>query len=48
MAAAQGEVLDIGGREVRISSPEKPYFADLGVNKLGVVRYFLSVGDGIL
>ncbi len=46
--AAQVELLDIDGREVRISSPDKPYFADLGVNKLGVVDYFRSVGTGIL
>jgi len=46
--AAQVELLDIDGREVRISSPDKPYFADLGVNKLGVVDYFRSVGAGIL
>jgi DNA ligase D-like protein (predicted polymerase) len=48
MVAAQGEILDIDGREVRVSSADKPYFADLGVNKRGVVDYFLSVGAGIL
>jgi DNA ligase D-like protein (predicted polymerase) len=42
------ELLDIDGREVRVTSPDKPYFADLGVNKLGVVGYFRSVGSGIL
>lgn len=42
------ELLDVGGREVRLTSPDKPYFADLGVNKRGVVEYFLSVGEGIL
>lgn len=41
------EVLEISGREVRISSPEKVYFAELGITKLGVVEYFRSVGDGI-
>lgn len=46
--ATPAEVLDIDGREVRISSPDKPYFADMGVNKLGVVEYFRSVGAGIV
>lgn len=46
--ATQAEILDIDGREVRVSSPDKPYFADLGVNKLGVVEYFRSVGPGIV
>ena len=46
--ATQAETLDIDGREVRVSSPDKPYFADLGVNKLGVVDYFRSVGPGIV
>jgi DNA ligase D-like protein (predicted polymerase) len=46
--ATQVELLEIDGREVRVSSPDKPYFADLGVNKLGVVGYFRSVGPGIV
>lgn len=47
MAATTVE-LEVGGRTVRLSSPDKPYFPDLGLTKLGVARYFLSVGDGIL
>jgi DNA ligase D-like protein (predicted polymerase) len=38
--------LDVGGRLVRVSNPDKPYFP--GVTKADVVRYFLAVGDGIL
>jgi DNA ligase D len=37
-----------GPRAVRVSNPDKVYFAGLNVTKLDVVRYFLSVGDGIL
>src|SRR5687768_12847723 len=37
-----------GPRAVRVSNPERVYFAELSVTKLDVVRYFLSVGDGIL
>ena len=40
--------IEVDGRAVRLSSPDKPYFADLGVTKLGVVEYFLAVGPGIL
>src|SRR4051794_22569962 len=41
-------VLDVDGLEVRVSNPEKPYFADRGIRKIDVVNYFVSVGDGIL
>lgn len=40
--------LEVEGRTVRLSSPGKPYFADLGVTKRGVAEYFLAVGPGIL
>ncbi|WP_459722664.1 non-homologous end-joining DNA ligase [Actinophytocola sp. KF-1] len=39
---------EVDGHAVRVSSPDKPYFAELGITKSDVVRYFLSVGDGIL
>jgi DNA ligase D-like protein (predicted polymerase) len=40
--------LEVGGRTVRVSNPEKVYFAERGLTKLDVVQYFLSVGGGIL
>jgi DNA ligase D-like protein (predicted polymerase) len=40
--------LEVGARTVRISNPDKIYFAERGISKLDVVQYFLSVGDGIL
>ena len=40
--------IDVDGQPVRVSSPDKPYFPALGVTKLQVVEYFLSVGPGIL
>ncbi len=46
--AVPAVALEIDGREVRVSSPEKPYFADLGLTKLDMVEYFRSVGSGIL
>ncbi|GAA3632739.1 non-homologous end-joining DNA ligase [Microbacterium awajiense] len=46
--ATEEEFLDIGGHEVRISSPSKPVFPEAGLTKLDVVRYYLSVADGAL
>ncbi|ACQ78754.1 DNA primase small subunit [Beutenbergia cavernae DSM 12333] len=42
--------LDVAGRTVKVSSPDKVLFAGVGdgVTKLDVVRYFISVGEGIL
>ncbi|GGS50358.1 MULTISPECIES: non-homologous end-joining DNA ligase [Actinokineospora] len=46
MAAA--EEITVDGRAVRVSNPDKPYFAELNLTKRDIVTYFLSVGDGIL
>ena len=40
--------LEVGGRTVRLSSPDRVYFPDHGWTKLDVARYYLSVGDGIV
>jgi DNA ligase D-like protein (predicted polymerase) len=40
--------LDVGGRSVKVSSPDKVYFPELGLTKLEVVQYFVAVGEGIL
>jgi bifunctional non-homologous end joining protein LigD len=41
------EVLSVGGREVRITHPDKPYFSrDVKLTKLDIVRYYLSVASG--
>jgi bifunctional non-homologous end joining protein LigD len=43
------EVLAIGGREVRITHPEKLYFSkQVTISKLDLVRYYLSVAPGAL
>jgi DNA ligase D-like protein (predicted polymerase) len=45
--ADTAEVLDIDGREVRITNPDKAYFSrDIKLSKLDVVRYYLSVAEG--
>src|SRR5919112_1864193 len=42
------EILQIGGREVSISNPDKVYFPDAGVTKMDLVNYYLAVADGAL
>src|SRR5262249_8484425 len=43
------EVLSIGGREVRVTHPEKLYFSrQTQLSKLDLVRYYLSVAPGAL
>jgi bifunctional non-homologous end joining protein LigD len=41
-------LLEVGQREVRVSSPSKLYFPDAGVTKLDLVRYYMAIGDGAL
>jgi DNA ligase D len=40
--------LDVRGRAVRVTSPDRVVFPALGLTKLDVAEYFLAVGDGIL
>jgi DNA ligase D len=40
--------LEIAGRSVRISSPDRVYFSARGETKLDLARYYVSVGDGIV
>src|SRR6266487_3602425 len=42
------EVLELADREVVITNPGKVFFPDLGLTKLDLVRYYLSVTDGVL
>jgi bifunctional non-homologous end joining protein LigD len=46
--ATRKEVLDVAGREVTITNPEKVFFPASGLTKLDLVRYYLSVADGAL
>src|SRR5215210_4862985 len=39
--------LEVGNRTVRVTSPDKVYFPDVGLTKLDVVQYVIDVGDGI-
>jgi bifunctional non-homologous end joining protein LigD len=42
------EVLEVAGRVVAVSNPDKVYFPHTGHTKLDLVRYYLSVADGAL
>jgi bifunctional non-homologous end joining protein LigD len=42
------EILDVAGREVAISNPEKVFFPEIGLTKLDLVRYYLAVAEGAL
>jgi bifunctional non-homologous end joining protein LigD len=48
MAKPPRETLEVAGREVSISNPEKPFFPRAGHTKLDVIRYYLAVADGAL
>jgi DNA ligase D len=40
--------IEVGERTVKVTNPEKQYFAEVGVRKIDLVNYYVSVGDGIL
>jgi bifunctional non-homologous end joining protein LigD len=44
----RSEALDVAGREVTISNPEKVFFPQTGRTKLDLARYYLAVADGAL
>src|SRR2546426_11007788 len=46
--ATRKEVLEIGGREVTVSNPDKVYFPETGYTKMDLVSYYLAVSDGAL
>jgi DNA ligase D len=40
--------LEVGSRTVRVTNPDKVFFRTRGETKLDLVRYYVSVGDGIV
>jgi bifunctional non-homologous end joining protein LigD len=46
--ATRKMVLDVAGREVTVSNPEKVYFPRTGHTKLDLIRYYLAVAEGAL
>src|SRR5678816_292249 len=45
---ARKEVLEINGREVTVTNPDKVYFPDPGYTKMDLVSYYLAVAEGAL
>jgi DNA ligase D len=48
MAAADAQVLELAGREVRITTPGKVLFAERGETKLDLVRYYTAVAEPLM
>src|SRR4029450_6634925 len=46
--ATRKMVLDVAGREVTVSNPDKVYFPRTGHTKLDLIRYYLAVAEGAL
>lgn len=44
----QPQVLQVDGREVRVTNPDKVYFPAIGLTKLDLVQYYLAVGEAAL
>ena len=42
------QVLELAGREVRITSPDKVLFRERGETKLDLVRYYAAVGEPLM
>jgi DNA ligase D len=39
--------IQVGDRTVKVTNPDRPYFAERGETKLDLVNYYLAVGEGI-
>ena len=52
MAPSEATIVEAGGRELRVSSPDRVIFPMAersgAVTKLDIVKYYLAVGDGIM
>jgi bifunctional non-homologous end joining protein LigD len=45
---AEHEVVEVCGREVRVSNPGKLYFPQVGVTKLDLVRYYVECEEAVV
>jgi DNA primase len=46
--AADAVVLDVGSRQVRLSSPSRVLWPQLGITKLDLANYAIAVADAFL
>ncbi len=40
--------LEVDGRTVRVTNPDRVYFPERGETKLDLINYYMSVGEGIV
>ena len=45
---AEPVVLELAGREVRVTNPDKVFFSERGETKLDLVRYYLAVAEPLM
>src|SRR5487761_2291674 len=48
MAKGEHEILEVCGREVRVSNPGKLYFPSVGITKLDLVNYYLECEQAVV
>ncbi len=52
MGVSEATIIDAGGRDLRVSSPDRVIFpateSTAAVTKLDIVKYYLAVDDGIM
>lgn len=48
MARSEAVEIEVGPHTVRLSSPDRVYFPQVGLTKRDVFDYYLAVGDGIV
>src|SRR5215467_10872011 len=45
---AEEHVLEVAGRELTVTSPDKVFFSERGETKLDLVRYYLAVAEPLM
>jgi len=48
VSGRRGVILEVAGREVRISNPSKVFFPEPGLTKLDLVNYYLECADAVI
>ena len=48
MGKTREAVLEVAGREVVITNPDKTFFSEAGYTKLDLVKYYVAVAEGAL
>jgi DNA ligase D len=48
VAVAEEHVLDVAGREIAVTSPDRVFFSERGETKLDLLRYYLAVAEPLM